>query len=68
MKNKLRLAFVYNIRHNYPDPKNEKTQLEADFDDPETIEAMIKHMKECGYQVLPIEANELAYLKLYKNK
>lgn len=68
MKNNFTLAFVYNIRHNYPDPNNEKTQLEADFDDPETIEAMIKHMKECGYRVIPIEANELAYLKLYKNK
>jgi D-alanine-D-alanine ligase len=68
MEKKLRLAFVYNIRHNYPDPKNEQTQLEADFDDPETIATMIKHMKECGYQVLPIEANEQAYLKLYKNR
>lgn len=65
---KLTLAFIYNIRHSYPDPHNEKTQLEADFDDPETIEWIIKHLKECGYTVIPIEANEDAYLKLYKNK
>jgi D-alanine-D-alanine ligase len=68
MKKNITLAFVYNIRHAYPDPKNEKTQLEADFDDPETIDMMIKHMKQCGYTVIPIEANEEAYLKLYKNK
>lgn len=68
MGKKLKLAFVYNIRHNYPDPNNEKTQLEADFDDPETIEAMIKHMKKCGFEVLPIEADEHAYLKLYKHR
>lgn len=65
---KITLAFIYNIRHNYPDPNNEKTQLEADFDDPETIHAIIKHLEECGYKVIPIEANEIAYLKLYKNR
>jgi len=65
---KLNLAFTYNIRHTYPDPNDEKTQLEADFDDPETIEAIIKHMKECGFHVIPIEADEHAYLKLFKNK
>ncbi len=66
--NNITLAFIYNIRHNYPDPNNAKTQLEADFDDPETIDAIIKHLKECGYNIIPIEADEKAYLKLYKNK
>jgi len=66
--NNITLAFIYNIRHNYPDPHNAQTQLEADFDDPETIKAIITHLKICGYTVLPIEANEEAYLKLYKNK
>ncbi len=65
---KLTIAFLYNVRHAYPDPKNKKTQLEADFDDPETIAFMTKHLKELGHTVIGIEANELAYLSLYKNK
>jgi len=52
----------------YPESDVTKTQLEADFDDPETIDGIIKHLKECGYTILPIEANETAYLKLHKNK
>ena len=65
---KLTVAFIYNIRHNYPDPKIKETQLEADFDDPETIDGISVYLKECGYNVLRIEADELAYLKLHKNK
>lgn len=64
----MRIAFVYNIRHKYPDPNDPRAQLETDFDDPQTIEAMIKNMKECGFDVIPIEANEDAYEKLKKNK
>ncbi len=62
------LAFLYNIRHNYPDPNDPKTFLEADFDDPETIEYFIKHLKACGYNVLPIEANIKSKEILRKNK
>lgn len=65
---KITVAFLYNVRHSYPDPKVLKTQLEADFDDPETIRFIIKHLKECGFNVIPIEANEDAYEKLKKNK
>lgn len=65
---KLTIAFLYNVRHNYPDPNNQKTQTEADCDDPITIKNIIKHLKECGYTIIPIEANEKAYIKLYKNK
>lgn len=60
------LAFLYNIRHHYPDPNDAKTQLEVDFDDPLTIEWIIKHLKNIGYKVLPIEADEKAYIKLFK--
>ncbi len=62
------LAFLYNVRNNYPDPNDDKTQLEVDFDDPLTIKWIIKHLQNIGYKVIPIEANEEAYLKLYSNK
>lgn len=65
-KIKLTIAFLYNVRHQYPDPKHPLTQLEADFDDPATIKWIIKHLKNCNYQVIPIEANEKAYLKLFR--
>lgn len=65
---KITVAFLYNVRHSYPDPKVLKTQLEADFDDPETIQYIIKHLKQCGFRVIPIEANEEAYGTLRKNK
>lgn len=67
MKN-LSVAFLYNVRHKYPNPNDATSQLEADFDDPETIKLMIKHLENCGFDVIPIEANEEAYMKLYKNK
>lgn len=63
-----RIAFLYNVRHNYPDPNEKLIQLDTDFDDPATIEWMIKHFKNLGLEVLPIEADEKAYLNLYENK
>ncbi len=65
---RLTIAFLYNVRHRYPDPNDPKSHLEADFDDPKTIALMIKYFKKCGYQVIPIEADEKAYFKLFKNK
>lgn len=62
------LAFVYNVRHTYPDPDDPKTFIEADFDDPATIDSMIRHLKNCGYNVLPIEANLEAENILVKNR
>ena len=62
------IAFLYNLRHQYPDPADPRTQLEVDFDDPPAIKMMIKHLKNCGFNVLPIEANERAYFKLFKNR
>lgn len=64
----MNIAFLYNVRHVYPDPKKPKTLREADFDDPETTELQIKYLKKLGYKVYPIEANEEAYFKLYKLK
>jgi len=60
----MKIAFLYNVRHLYPDPNDPKSQLETDFDDPETIEWMAKHFKNCGYDILQIEADEKAYLTL----
>ena len=61
------VAFAYNIRNIYPDPNDPGSQREADYDDPPTIAAIIKHLKKCGYEVIPIEADEKAYLKLYNS-
>ncbi len=64
----LNLAFIYNVRHTYPDVENPASQLETDFDDPATIELIIKYLENCGFKVIPIEADEEAYLKLYKHR
>lgn len=65
---KITVAFLYNVRHVYPDPNDARTQLEADFDDPQTIEELIKSLKSAGFGVIPIEANENAYFELNKHK
>jgi D-alanine-D-alanine ligase len=64
----MKIALLYNIRHIYPDPKNFQNQTEADFDDPITIKWQIKHLKNLGFEVFPIEADEKAYLNLYRLK
>lgn len=61
-----RLAFLYNVRHRYPDPRDPRSQLETDFDDPQTIRAIVKHLKNAGLIVYAIEANERAYAKLMR--
>ncbi len=65
---KLTIAFLYNVRHKYPDLNNPQTQLEADFDDPETTKLQISYLKKLGYRVIPIEADENAYIKLNRMK
>jgi len=65
---KYTIAFLYNVRHTYPDPNDPNSQLEADFDDPKTIDCVIQHLKNCGCSVIPIEANEYAYDVLLKNR
>ncbi|KKQ23131.1 MAG: D-alanine-D-alanine ligase [Candidatus Roizmanbacteria bacterium GW2011_GWC2_37_13] len=62
------IAFLYNVRHHYPEANDYKNQLQGDFDDPITIRWQIKHLKNLGFNVIPIEANEEAYLKLYRLK
>ena len=62
----MKIAFLYNVRRHYPDPKDYNHQLEGDFDDPITIKWQIKHLQNLGFEVFPIEADKKAYLKLYK--
>lgn len=62
------IAFVYNVRHKHPDPKDPLFHLEADFDDPATIEQMIEHFRSAGFDIIPIEADERAYFSLYENR
>lgn len=62
------VAFLYNVRRCYPDPTNPTSQLETDFDDPQTIEHIVRHLEGCGYSTLAIEANQDAYLALHKHR
>lgn len=62
----MNLGFLYNVRHFYLDVNDYRNQLEADFDDPQTTKIQIKILREMGFKVFPIEANEKAYLKLYR--
>jgi len=55
-----KLAFVYNIRHRYPNPEDSRTFNEADFDDRKTINSIIKHLRNTGFDVLPIESDTKA--------
>jgi len=63
-----KLAFIYNVRHKYPDPKNIATFTETDFDDQNTIDCIIKHLKNIGYKVLPVESDINAETILIEEK
>jgi D-alanine-D-alanine ligase len=63
-----KLAFIYNVRHKYPDPKNTATFEETDFDDQETIDCIVKHLENIGYRVLPIESDTRAEGILMREK
>lgn len=62
------ISFLYNVRHRYPDPDDPQSQIETDFDDPETIDCIITHLEQCGFTVTPIEANQEAYPALYEQR
>jgi D-alanine-D-alanine ligase len=62
------VGFLYNVRHRYPDPNDPASQLETDFDDPATIEAIEGHLRGCGFGVVPIEADDAAYLELHRHR
>ena len=62
------LAFLYNIQRIYPSLNDPQSFLEADYDDVKTIEWIVKHLKNVVKEVIPIEANKEAYLKLYEER
>lgn len=62
----MNIIFLYNVRHDYKDSTDYRKQLERDFDDPITTKWQIHHLKSLGFNVIPIEANERAYFKLFR--
>ncbi len=68
MKTRKLVVLLANTRRIYPDPENDKSLLQADNYDPETIEWMIKHLENLGVEVIFIEADEKAYFKLAELK
>jgi len=63
-----KLGFIYNVRHKYPDPKDPETFNETDFDDPATIESIVTHLTNIGFDVLAIESDTHAEEKLIAEK
>jgi D-alanine-D-alanine ligase len=64
----VKIAFTYNLKPKKIIRGSSESELYADFDTPETIKAIKKAIKNNGYEVIMIEANELAYNKLRKNR
>jgi D-alanine-D-alanine ligase len=64
----MKIAFLYNVKLISPSLTNEKAQIYAEFDAPETIEGIRKAIEANGHSVYMIEANEEAYPKLKKLK
>lgn len=62
----MNIALLYNVRHSRDDSTNYKKQADRDFDDPATTKWQIKHLRNLGYHVFPIEVNEKAYIKLLR--
>lgn len=58
----MNIAFTYNVKHTVPS-KNLSAQSEAEFDSPQTIDAIKKALESTGHTVFPIEADENAYSK-----
>ncbi len=63
----MHVAFCFNVKKNLPstDPRS---QADAEFDAPETITAIDHALIGGGHKVTRIEADETAYLKLFKLK
>jgi D-alanine-D-alanine ligase len=59
------IGLCFNVKRSLPstDPK---AQVDAEFDAPETISAIEKAIKKVGHEVIRIEANQFAPMKLYR--
>lgn len=67
MNNKT-IAFLFNIAPSGPRDNDFSSQIGVDGDSQGIVKAMISHFKFLGYSVIPIEADERAYFKLYQYK
>lgn len=63
----MKIAFLYNVKHNAPSA-NLAEQEDLEFDSPLVIETITKAIEKSGHEVLPIEADELAYENLRKHR
>src|SRR3989344_3711945 len=68
MKDKI--VFLYNVRKIYPSGEDRNTHVDADLDDQETIDYMIKHLQGIfgKKNVIAVEADENVSSKLHKIK
>ena len=64
----MKIALTYNIRRAKPNLNDPQYLKEAEFDEPATINGMIKALETLGHNVFRVEADEDAYLKLKKIK
>lgn len=62
------IGFTYNLKPEKVDFTDPRAELWAEFDTPETIAAIEKAIKNNGFEVLKIEANEKAFEKLRQNR
>jgi D-alanine-D-alanine ligase len=64
----MRIVFIFNVRHVKPSLTNKQAIDEAEFDEPETTQAIHAAIVESGYECVDVEADEDAYGKLKKLK
>ena len=64
----MKIALIFNVRHVGPSLSNKKSQEEAEFDTEDTIKGIAKAIKKLNHEVILIEADENAYLKLKRLK
>jgi D-alanine-D-alanine ligase len=62
------IGFAYNLKPIKVDFSDPRAELWADFDTLQTIEAIEKAIKNNGFEVIKIEADEDAFEKLRKNR
>lgn len=64
----MRIAFVYNLKPKQIDFADPEAEFQAEFDTPETINAIRTAIAKNGHEVFPMEANEDLYEKLKNNR
>lgn len=64
----MNIALTYNVRHNKPSLENPEAMVEAEFDEPSTIEGIKLALEKLGHKPILIEADQEAYCKFKKLK